>query len=360
MTRPASPSRTPFPSTRRRGRPPARPLLRAAAALALACGGALAHAGPTLDAVKKRGYVQCGVSTGIQGFSAPDSQGNWRGLDIDMCRAIAAAVFNDASRFKVTPLTTQARFTALQSGEVDVLTRNATPTLARDTTLGVIGVGVNYYDSQGVMVSQKLGVKRLQELDGATICVQPGTVTELDLADWFRAHALSFKPVVIDKYDEIVRAFAAGRCDAFTSDKSQLAASRMTLEHPEGYVILDENIAKTPLGPMVRHGDDAWFNVVRWTLNAMLESEEFGIASANVDEMLKSGNPNVQRILGVTPGMGRNLGVDDKWAYSIVKQVGNYGESYEANLGMASPMKLPRGLNAQWRDGGLMYGWPIR
>ncbi|MCG2604389.1 MAG: amino acid ABC transporter substrate-binding protein, partial [Achromobacter sp.] len=289
-----------------------------------------------------------------------DSKGNWQGLDVDMCRAIAATVFNDASKFRLTPLTTQARFTALQSGEVDVLTRNVTPTMARDTTLGLISTGMNYYDSQGVMVSAKLGVKKLRELDGATICVQPGTVTELDLADWFRANGLKFKPVVIDKYDEIVRAFAAGRCDAFTSDKSQLAASRTTLEQPDNYLILDENIAKSPLGPMVRQGDDNWFNVVRWTLNAMLEAEEFGVTSANVDSQLKSNNPNVQRILGVTPGMGKNLGVDDKWAYNIVKQVGNYGESYERNLGMASAMKLPRGLNAQWRDGGQMYGWPVR
>ncbi|WP_144655419.1 amino acid ABC transporter substrate-binding protein [Achromobacter dolens] len=337
------------------------PIFRTAAgALALATVTSLAHAGPTLDTVKKRGYVQCGVSTGIQGFSSTDSKGNWQGLDVDMCRAIAATVFNDASKYRLTPLTTQARFTALQSGEVDVLTRNVTPTMARDTTLGLISTGVNYYDSQGVMVSAKLGVKKLKELDGATICVQPGTVTELDLADWFRANGLRFKPVVIDKYDEIVRAFAAGRCDAFTSDKSQLAASRTTLEQPDNYLILDENIAKSPLGPMVRQGDDNWFNVVRWTLNAMLEAEEFGVTSANVDSQLKSNNPNVQRILGVTPGMGKNLGVDDKWAYSIVKQVGNYGESFERNLGMASAMKLPRGLNAQWRDGGQMYGWPVR
>jgi len=319
-----------------------------------------ADAGATFDAVKTRGYVQCGVSTGILGFSAVDSQGVWKGLDVDMCRALAAAMFNDATRYKVTPLTTQQRFTALQAGEVDVLTRNVTPTLTRDTTLGLIHVAVNYYDSQGVMVPRKLGVKRLLDMEGATICVQPGTVTELDLADWFRANALSFRPVVIEQYDEIVRAFAAGRCDAFTSDKSQLAASRSSLEHPETYVILDENIAKTPLGPMVRQGDQAWFNLVRWSFNAMLEAEEFGITAGNVDAMRKSGNPNVQRILGVTPGMGKNLGVDDQWAYHIVKQVGNYAESFEANLGMSSAMKLPRGLNAQWREGGLMYGWPIR
>jgi len=329
-------------------------------ALALAAVSSQAHAGPTLDAVKKRGYLQCGVSTGIQGFSAPDGKGVWRGLDVDMCRAIAAAVFNDATKFRLTPLTTQARFTALQSGEVDVLTRNVTPTMARDTTLGLLSVAVNYYDSQGVMVSRKLGIKALKELDGATICVQPGTVTELDLADWFRSRSLHFKPVVIEKYDEIVRAFAAGRCDAFTSDKSQLAATRMTLEDADSYEILQENISKSPLGPMVRQGDDNWINVVRWSFYAMLEAEEFGISSSNVDTQLKANNPNVQRILGVTPGMGRNLGVDDRWAYNIVKQVGNYGESYERNLGMGSPMKLPRALNAQWRDGGLMYGWPVR
>lgn len=331
----------------------------AAGALALAA-TSLAYAGPTLDAVKKRGYVQCGVSTGIQGFSAPDSKGDWQGLDVDLCRAIAATVFNDASKFRLAPLTTQARFTALQSGEVDVLTRNVTPTLARDTTLGLLSVAVNYYDAQGVMVPARLGVKTLKELDGATFCVQPGTVTELALADWFRGNNLHFKPVVIDKYDEIVRAFSAGRCDAFTSDKSQLAASRTTLEHPERYVIMDENITKSPLGPMVRQGDESWLNVVRWTFYATLEAEEFGLTSANVDSQLQSANPNVQRILGVTPGMGRNLGVDDKWAYSVIKQVGNYGESYERNLGMASAMKLPRALNAQWRDGGLMYGWPVR
>jgi general L-amino acid transport system substrate-binding protein len=329
-------------------------------ALALAAVSSQAHAGPTLDAVKKRGYLQCGVSTGIQGFSAPDGKGVWRGLDVDMCRAIAAAVFNDATKFRLTPLTTQARFTALQSGEVDVLTRNVTPTMARDTTLGLLSVAVNYYDSQGVMVSRKLGIKALKELDGATICVQPGTVTELDLADWFRSRSLHFKPVVIEKYDEIVRAFAAGRCDAFTSDKSQLAATRMTLEDADSYEILQENISKSPLGPLVRQGDDNWINVVRWSFYAMLEAEEFGISSSNVDAQLKANNPNVQRILGVTPGMGRNLGVDDRWAYNIVKQVGNYGESYERNLGMDSPMKLPRALNAQWRDGGLMYGWPVR
>ena len=329
-------------------------------ALALAAVSSQALAGPTLDTVRKRGYVQCGVSTGIQGFSAPDSKGTWHGLDVDMCRAIAATIFNDATKYRLTPLTTQARFTALQSGEVDVLTRNVTPTMARDTTLGLLSVAVNYYDSQGVMVSSKLGVKALRELDGATICVQPGTVTELDLADWFRSQSLRFKPVVIEKYDEIVRAFSAGRCDAFTSDKSQLAASRMTLENPDTYVILDENISKSPLGPMVRQGDENWLGIVRWTLFALLEAEEYGITQKNVDEMLKSNNPNISRILGVTPGAGKNMGLDEKWAYNAIKAVGNYSEVFERNVGKDSKLGLQRGTNALWSKGGAMYPWPIR
>ena len=335
-------------------------LKAAALGAVLMAGSAAAHAGATFDAIKKKGYVQCGVHTGIPGFSMADSKGEWKGIDVDMCRAIAATMFGDASKFKVTPLNTQQRFTALQSGEVDVLTRNTTQTLTRDTSLGLIGTGVNYYDSQGVMVSKELGVKSAKELGGATVCVQPGTTTELNLADWFRANNLQFKPVVIDKFDEIVRAFSAGRCDAFTTDKSQLASVRTTLEKPDNYVILPEDFSKEPLGPMVRQGDEQWFNIVRWSLNAMLEAEEYGITSKNVDEMLKSANPNVQRILGVTPGMGKHLGVDDKWAYNVIKQVGNYGESFAATLGMTSPMKLERGINAQWRDGGLMYGWPVR
>ena len=336
-----------------------RKFLSSAIAATLLCVASGAQAGVTFDAVKKKGFLQCGFA-GIPGFSVLDSKGEWTGLDVDMCRAVAAAMFGDASKVKGNVLTAQAKFTALQSGEIDMLSRNTTQTLTRDTTLGLIGVGVNFYDAQGLIVKKAMNVKSVKELDGATICVQPGTVTELDLADWFRSRSLRFKPVVIEKFDEIVRAFSAGRCDAFTSDKSQLAATRMTLEDPDGYEILQENISKSPLGPMVRQGDDNWINVVRWSFYAMLEAEEFGISSANVDAQLQANNPNVQRILGVTPGMGRNMGVDDKWAYHIVKQVGNYGESYERNLGMSSPMKLPRALNAQWRDGGLMYGWPVR
>lgn len=333
-------------------------LVAAAAAMVAVTG--TAQAGPTFDAIKAKGFVQCGVSTGIPGFSNPDSQGRWTGIDVDTCRAIAAAMFGDSQKFKVTSLTPVQRFTALQSGEVDVLTRNTTQTLTRDTTLGLIGTGVNYYDGQGIMVKKDLGVKSAKELDGATVCVQPGTTTELNLADWFRGNKLQFKPVVVEKLDEVVRAFLAGRCDAFTTDKSQLAGLRTTFNNPENFIILPEDFSKEPLGPMVRQGDEAWFNVVRWSLNAMIEAEEYGINSKNVNDMLKSTDPNVQRILGVTPGMGKNLGVGNDWALAIISQVGNYGEVFERNLGQGSPLKLQRGLNATWRNGGLMYGWPIR
>jgi len=323
--------------------------------------GSAAHAGATFDAVKQKGYVQCGVSAGMAGFSAPDSRGVWEGLDIDLCRAVAAAMFNDASKFRLTSLSAQQRFTALQSGEVDVLLYTVTQTLTRDATMGLIGAGVNYYDSQGVIVPKRLGVTSISGLNGAAICVLPGTSTEVTLADWFRTHGMTYTPVLMERYEEAWRTFGAGRCDAFSADKVQMAVARQSLlENPDDYVILPEDITKEPLGPMVRQGDEQWFNIVRWTLNAMLEAEEYGVTSQNVDALLKSSNPNVQRILGVTPGMGKNLGVDDRWAYHIIKQVGNYGESFDANLGMGSSIKLVRGLNAQWREGGLMYGWPIR
>lgn len=332
----------------------------AAVGAALLAAGTVAHAGATFDAVMKKGFVQCGVSTGVTGFSAPDSKGNWTGLDVDMCRAIATTMFGDSTKFKVTPTTPVQRFTALQSGEIDVLTRNTTQTLTRDTTLGLLGAGVNFYDSQGIMVRKDLNVKSAKELNGATVCVQPGTTTELNLADWFRANKLSFKPVVVEQQDEVVRTFVSGRCDAFTTDKSQLASVRSTLENPDNYVILPEDFSKEPLGPMTRQGDEAWFNVVRWSLFAMIAADEMGVTSKNVDEMLKSTDPNIQRLLGVTPGMGKNLGVNEQWAYNIVKQVGNYGESYLRNVGLESPLKLERGLNAQWNKGGIMYAWPIR
>jgi general L-amino acid transport system substrate-binding protein len=296
----------------------------------------------------------------LAGFSAPDSKGVWSGLDIDLCRAFAATMFGDSTKFKVTPLTAQQRFTALQSGEIDVLVRNTTQTMTRDTSLGLIGVAVNFYDSQGIMVRKDSGIKSAKELNGATVCVQPGTTTELNLADWFRANKLTFKPVVIEKLDEVVRAFVSGRCDAYTTDKSGLASSRSSLDKPDNYVILPEDFSKEPLGPLVRQGDEQWLNVVRWSFNAMVEAEEYGITQKNLDEMLKSTNPNVQRILGVTPGMGKNLGVDEKWAYNIIKAVGNYGESFERNIGAKTPLKLERGLNQQWTKGGILYAWPIR
>lgn len=318
-------------------------------------------AGQTFDAVKQRGQVVCGVSTGIGGFSAPDSKGEWSGIDVDLCRAISSAMFGDPNKTKFVQMTTQNRFTALQSGEIDVLTRNSTITLLRDTSLGLNPAGVNYYDGQGFMVTKKLNVKSARELNGATICVQQGTTTELNLADYFRSNKMEFKPVVIEKFDEVLGAFFSGRCDAYTTDGSQLASIRATrAEKPDDYIILPELISKEPLGPLVRHGDDQWFDVVKWTLSAMIEAEEYGITSKNVDEQLKSTNPNVQRILGVTPGMGKALGLDEKWAYNAIKQVGNYGESFERHLGKDSPVKLERGLNAQWNKGGLMYAWPIR
>ena len=318
-------------------------------------------AGPTLDAVKQRGEIVCGVNTGIAGFAAPDSKGEWRGIDVDVCRAVSSALFGNPGKVKFVGLTAAQRFTALQSGEIDVLSRNTTGTLTRDTSLGLNVAGVNYYDGQGFLVSKKANVKSVKELNGATICVQQGTTTELNVADYFRANKISYKPVVIEKLEEVIAAFFAGRCDAFTADASNLAATRSTnAQNPDDYMILPEIISKEPLGPMVRHGDDQWFDLVKWSLIAMIEAEEYGVTSKNVDEMLQSTNPGIQRFLGVTPGMGKALGVDEKWAFNIVKQVGNYGESFERNVGSGSPLKLQRGLNALWTQGGLMYAWPIR
>ena len=320
-----------------------------------------AAAGPTLDAVTAKGFVRCGVNTGVAGFSAPDAQGNWRGIDVDLCRAIAAAIFGDANKVKFTATTAQQRFVALQSGEIDVLTRNATQTLMRDTALGLNMAGVNFYDGQGFMVRKKLGLRSARELSGATICVQPGTTTELNLADYFRTTGMTFTPVVLEKVEENISAFVSGRCDVYTTDASQLAAIRATaVGTPDDFVILPERVSKEPLGPMVRHGDDQWFDLVKWTLLAMIEAEELGIAQANVDEMLKSTNPAIQRVLGVSPGFGKALGVDEKWAYNIIKQIGNYGESFERNLGKGSPVGLERGLNDLWTRGGLMYAIPMR
>ena len=338
--------------------------LAAAVGLAtvLASGGALA--GKDLDAIKARGAVICGVPTGIAGFAVADSQGKWVGLDVDVCRAVSAAIFGDSEKVKYVPLTSQQRFTALQSGEVDLLSNNTTITLQRDTALGLDFTAITYYDGQGFMVNKKLGVKSAKELNGATVCVAPGTTTELNLADYFRANKMTFKPVVIEKVEENRAAFFSGRCDVYTTDVSSLAATRAANvpppATPEEFVVLPEIISKEPLGPMVRHGDNQFADIVRWSLYAMVEAEEYGISSANVDEMLKSDNPTIKRILGVTPGMGKALGVDERWVYNIVKQVGNYGESFERNVGMGSPLKIERGLNRLWTQGGLQYAPPIR
>jgi general L-amino acid transport system substrate-binding protein len=330
-----------------------------AAALVGAAG--TAHAGKDLDAVKARGNLICGVSTGVAGFAAADSQGKWTGIDVDVCRAVAAAIFGDADKVKFVPTTAQQRFTALQSGEVDLLVRTTTWTLTRDTALGFDFTGVNYYDGQGFMVNKKLGVKSAKELNGATVCVQPGTTTELNLADYFRANKMTFKPVVIEKVEEVRAAFFAGRCDVFTTDASGLYSTRAAnAPNPDDYIILPEIISKEPLGPVVRHGDNQFADIVRWALFAQLEAEEYGITSKNVDEMMKSDNPTIKRILGVTPGMGKALGVDEKWVYNIIKQVGNYGEMFERNVGMGSPLKIARGQNALWTQGGLQYAPPIR
>jgi general L-amino acid transport system substrate-binding protein len=318
-------------------------------------------AGATFDAVKGRGELVCGVHTGLYGFSAPDDKGAWKGIDVDVCRAVAAAMFGDAKKVKYVPLSAQARLTAVQSGEIDLLSRNTTWTLTRDTANGLNFTGINYYDGQGFMVAKKLGVTSAKELSGATVCVQTGTTTELNLADYFRAHKMELKPVTIEKYEEVTGAFLAGRCDAITSDASQLAAIRANdTPNPADYVILPELISKEPLGPSVRQGDDQWFDVVKWSLFAMIEAEERGITSGNVDEMLKSPDPNVQRLLGVTGDLGKGMGLDNKWAYHIVKQVGNYGESYDRTVGMGSKLQLPRGLNALWLNGGLQYSPPVR
>jgi general L-amino acid transport system substrate-binding protein len=336
-------------------------LTAATAGIILASGGSGAFAGETFDAVKARGELICGVHTGLYGFGAPDEKGNWSGLDIDMCRAVAAAVFGDATKVKYVPLSAQARLTALQSGEIDMLSRNTTWTLSRDTANGLNFTVTNYYDGQGFMVKKSLGVKSALELDGATVCVQTGTTTEVNLADYFRANKMNFTPVTIEKYEEVTAAYLAGRCDAITSDASQLAAIRANdTPDPADHVILPEIISKEPLAPAVRQGDDQWFDVVKWTIFATMEAEEKGVTSANVDEAKKSTDPTVMRLVGTTPGMGANLGLDEAWAYNIIKQVGNYGEIYERNVGMDSKLQLPRGLNAMWTKGGLMYSPAFR
>ena len=314
----------------------------------------------TLDDVKARGYIKAGVNGGVFGFSMPDDKGEWKGLDVDTAKAVSAAVFGDASKVKFSALTAVQRLPALQSKEIDVLCRNTTQTLSRETKSGLNFAHVNYYDGQGFLIAKKLGVKSAKELDGATVCVLPGTTTEMNAADYFRTNNIKWSPVVIENTAELNKAFFAGRCDVLTSDASQLAAQRSVAPKPADYELLPEIISKEPLAPVVRHGDDQWYDIVNWTVMAMIQAEEFGITSANVDQMLKSTNPGIKRFLGVTPGMGAQLGLDDKWAYNIVKLVGNYGEIFDRNIGPTTPLALERGLNALWTNGGLMYASPIR
>ena len=314
----------------------------------------------TLDDVKAKGFIQAGVNGDLFGFGKPDEKGVWKGLDVDTARAIAVAVFGDADKVKYTPLTAKTRFTALQSGEIDVLTRNCTQTLSRDTALGLDFAQVNYYDGQGFLVSKKLGVKSAKELDGASVCVLPGTTTELNVADYFRSNGMKMKPVVIENTAELAKAFFAGRCDSLTSDASQLAGTRAVAPNPDDYMILPEIISKEPLAPAVRHGDNQWKDIVNYSVLAMINAEELGITSRNVDEMLKSTDPKIMRFLGVTEGNGKALGLDEKFAYNIVKQVGNYGEVFERNVGVNTPLGIERGLNALWTDGGLMYSPPFK
>jgi general L-amino acid transport system substrate-binding protein len=314
----------------------------------------------TLADVKAKGHISVGVNEGLFGFSKPDEKGEWRGLDVDTARAISCAVFGVPDKLKFVPLTAKTRFTALQSGEIDVLTRNATQTLTRETALGLNFAQVNYYDGQGFLVPKKLGLKSAKELDGATVCVLPGTTTELNVADYFRSQGMKMKPVVIESTPELAKAFFAGRCDVLTSDASQLASTRAVAPDPDDYVILPEIISKEPLAPAVRHGDDQWFDIVNWSILAMIEAEELGITSKNVDDMLTSQDPKIQRFLGVSPGNGEALGLDEKWAYNIIKNVGNYGEVFERNVGVDTPLKIERGLNAQWYNGGLMYSPPFK
>ena len=321
----------------------------------------VANAGSVFEGVKDKGFVKCGVSTGLAGFSTPDDNGNWAGLDVDVCRAVAAAVFGDANKVEYIPLTAKERFTALQSGEIDMLSRNTTWTLTRDSNLGIGFAGVNYYDGQGFMVSKSLGIRSAKELSGATVCIQAGTTTELNLADYFRANGMTYMPVTYSTSDQTIEGFKTNRCDVLTSDQSQLYALRLKLADPNSAVVLPEIISKEPLGPVVPNGDDEWLKLVRWSLFAMINAEEMGINSANVDDVkATTKDPGKQRLLGLSGIGGKGLGVSDAWAYNIIKQVGNYGESFKRNVGADSPLDIARGVNALWNQGGIQYAPPIR
>ena len=330
-------------------------------ALAAAVGiGASAASAQTLNTIKQRGILNCGGNPGLAGFGLPDAQGNWTGLDIDFCRALGAAIFNDEKKVKFVPLTAKDRFTALQSGEVDVLARNTTWTSSRDTSLGLNFGPINYFDGQGFLVRKSLKVNSALELNDAAICVQQGTTTELNLADYFRANKMKLKTVAFADSNETIKAYDAGRCDGFTTDASGLYAEKLRLANPNDHIVLPEIISKEPLGPAVRHGDDQWFDIIKWTHYAMVNAEEYGVTKANVDDMMKSDNPDIKRLLGTEGKHGEALGLTNDWAYRVIKRVGNYGEVFEKNVGQASPLKISRGLNGLWSKGGLQYAPPIR
>ena len=336
----------------------ARALLAVAALLALA-GHALAQA-PTLDTVRKRGVLNCGVNTGLVGFSVPDGRGRWSGFDADFCRAVAAAVFGDGAKVRFVPLNAKERFTALQSGEIDILSRNTTWTMSRDTSLGLNFTGVAYYDGQAFMVRKSAGVKGAADLAGASICVQSGTTNELNVADFFATLGATYRPVVFERLDEVRSAYLNGRCDAFTTDSSQLISERTQLPDPDAHEMLRDLISKEPLGPAVRQGDALWSNIVRWTLFALINAEEFGITQANVEESRAASSPEIRRLLGTDGELGKALRLNSDWVVAVVKAVGNYGECFERNLGGASPLKIARGRNALWTHGGLIYAPPFR
>jgi general L-amino acid transport system substrate-binding protein len=329
--------------------------------LAVAAGFASqAATAETLKTVKDRGALSCGVSQGLPGFSNPDDKGNWTGLDVDICRAVAAAIFGDPTKVKFVPLSAKDRFTALQSAEIDVLSRNTTWTLSRDTTLGANFTGVTYYDGQGFMVKKSLKVNSALELNSASVCVQTGTTTEQNLADYFKANNMKYEVIAFASNDEAVKAYESGRCDAFTTDASGLYANRLKLANPADHMVLPEIISKEPLGPMVRHGDDQWFDLVKWSLFAMVDAEELGITSKNVDEMAKSDKPEIKRVLGKDGNFGESLGVTNDWVIRIIKAVGNYGEAFDRNVGAGSQLQIARGLNQLWNKGGIQYAPPIR
>jgi len=329
--------------------------------LALAAAvSAQAASAQTLKTIQDRGMLSCGVSQGLPGFSSPDDKGNWTGLDVDVCRAIAAAVFNDASKIKFVPLSAKDRFTALQSGEIDVLSRNTTWTVSRDTSLGANFTGVTYYDGQGFMVKKSLKVNSALELNSASVCVQTGTTTEQNLADYFKGNNMKYEVIAFGTADETVKAYESGRCDVFTTDVSQLYAQRLKLANPADHTVLPEVISKEPLGPMVRHGDDQWFDIVKWALFAMVTAEEMGVTQKNVEEMAKSDKPDFKRVFGTDGNLGEQLGLTKDWVTRIVKAVGNYGESFDRNVGAGSKLGIARGLNQLWNKGGIQYAPPIR